>query len=47
MTAHAVYNISNGKMEGINQKIKTLRRHAYGYNDDDYFFLKLIDVSRL
>lgn len=47
ITAHAVYNISNGKMEGINQKIKTLRRHAYGYNDDDYFFLKLIDMSRL
>ena len=46
ITAHAVFPISNGKMEGINQKIKTLRRHAYGYNDDEYFFLKLIDMSR-
>jgi len=32
--------------EGINQKIKTLRRHAYGYPDDEYFFLKLFDMSR-
>jgi hypothetical protein len=31
--------------EGINQKIKTLRRHGYGYPDDEYFFLKIIDMS--
>ena len=35
-----------GKIEGINQKIKTLRRHGYGYPDDEYFFLKLFDMSR-
>ena len=34
------------KIEGINNKIKTLRRQAYGYPDDEYFFLKLIDMSR-
>jgi hypothetical protein len=33
-------------MEGINNKIKTLRRQGYGYPDDEYFFLKLIDASR-
>ena len=44
--AHATYQLSAGKIEGINQKIKTLRRHAYGYPDDEYFFLKLIDMSR-
>ena len=44
--AHATYQISNGKIEGVNQKIKTLRRHGYGYPDDEYFFLKLIDASR-
>ncbi len=44
--AHATYNISSGKIEGINNKIKTLRRQGYGYPDDDYFFLKLFDVSR-
>lgn len=44
--AHATYKISSGKIERINQKIKTLRRHGYGYPDDEYFFLKVIDVSR-
>ena len=44
--AHATYQISAGKIEGINQKIKTLRRHGYGYPDDEYFFLKLFDMSR-
>ena len=44
--AHATYKISSGKIEGINQKIKTLRRHGYGYPDDEYFFLKLMDLSR-
>lgn len=45
--AHATYrNLSAGKIEGINNKIKTLRRQGYGYPDDTYFFLKLFDVSR-
>jgi len=44
--AHATYDISAGKIEGINNKIKTLRRQAYGYPDDEYFFLKLFDMSR-
>lgn len=38
--------MSSGKIEGINNKIKTLRRQGYGYPDDDYFFLKLFDLSR-
>ena len=44
--AHATNKISSGKIEGINQKIKTLRRHGYGYPDDEYFFLKIMDMSR-
>ena len=32
--------------EGVNNKIKTVRRRAYGYPDDEYFFLKLFDYSR-
>ena len=44
--AHATYKISSGKMEGINNKIKVLRRQAYGLPDDDYFFLRLFDASR-
>ena len=43
---HTTYKISSGKIEGINNKIKTLRRQAYGYPDDEYFFLKLLDASR-
>jgi hypothetical protein len=33
-------------MEGLNQKIKTMRRHAYGIADDEYLFLKIMDLSR-
>ena len=44
--AHATYKIFSGKMEGINNKIKVLRRQAYGLPDDDYFFLRLFDASR-
>ena len=44
--AHAPLPSSSGRMEGINNKIKTLRRQAYGLPDDEYFFLKLIDSSR-
>lgn len=46
MIAHATYKISAGKIEGINNKIKTIRRQGYGYPDDEYFFLKLFDMSR-
>ena len=46
MVARAKYHISNAKLEGINNKIKTLRRQGYGYPDDEYFFLKIIDASR-
>ena len=31
---------------GVNNLIKTVRRQAYGYRDDDYFFLKIMDASR-
>ena len=43
--AHATFRISSGKIEGINNKIKTLRRQAYGIPDDEYFFLKVVDAS--
>ena len=46
IVTHSDFKISSGKIEGINNKIKTLRREAYGYPDDEYFFLKLFDMSR-
>lgn len=42
----AKYGISTGKLEGINNKIKTERRKGYGYPDDEYFFLRLMELSR-
>lgn len=42
---HARYHLSTGKVEGTNNKIKTIRRQAYGFRDDEYFFLKIIDST--
>jgi transposase len=36
--------INNGRMEGTNNKIKTLNRQAYGYRDEDFFRLKLLGL---
>ena len=33
--------ISTGPLEGTNNKIKTMKRQAYGYRDQEYFKLKL------
>lgn len=33
--------ISTAKVEGINNKIKVMKRQAYGFRDDDYFRLRL------
>jgi transposase len=38
------HRINNGKMEGTNNKIKTLTRQAYGYRDEDFFILKLLGL---
>ena len=43
---HAIFHISSEKEEGTSKKIKTLRRKSYGYDDDDYFFLKIKDASQ-
>jgi transposase len=36
--------ISNGPLEGMNNKIKVLKRKAYGYRDMDYFNLKILSL---
>jgi transposase len=38
------YRLSTGKMEGINNKIRTLTRRAYGYRDEAFFILKLLSL---
>ncbi|MGB7601657.1 MAG: ISL3 family transposase [Candidatus Sulfotelmatobacter sp.] len=35
------HRINNGRMEGINNKIKTLLRQTYGLRDERYFVLRL------
>lgn len=38
------FPINNGKAEGINNKIKVLKRRGYGYNDTEYFKLLLYQL---
>ena len=38
------FSITTGKLEGINNKIKVLKRKAYGYRDDKFFELKLLSL---
>ena len=38
------HKITNGKIEGINNKIKTLKRQAYGFRDKEYFKLRLLHL---
>jgi transposase len=39
--AHCRYPIHTSLIEGVNNKIKLLKRIGYGYRDDAYFFLKI------
>jgi transposase len=41
MLNHCRYPLSTALVEGINNKIKVLKRMAYGYRDDAYFFLRI------
>ena len=36
--------ISTGPLEGTNNKIKTLKRQAYGFRDQEYFKLKIMAI---
>lgn len=38
------YQISTGPLEGLNNKIKVLKRRAYGFRDKEYFKLKIYDI---
>lgn len=39
--AHSRFPMHTGRLEGINNTIKVIKRRAYGYRDSDYFFLKI------
>lgn len=38
---HCLYPIDTAKLEGMNNKIKVIKRKAYGFHDDQYFMLKI------
>lgn len=40
------HKIDNGKAEGINNKIKVLKRNAYGFRDQEYFKLRLYNLHK-
>lgn len=40
------HKIDNGKAEGINNKIKVLKRQAYGFQDQEYFKLRLYNLHK-
>ncbi|MCP4576541.1 MAG: ISL3 family transposase [Deltaproteobacteria bacterium] len=41
---HCEYPIHTSKLEGVNNKIKVIKRKAYGFHDDRYFSLKVIQA---
>ncbi|ABB30566.1 transposase of ISGme5, ISL3 family [Geobacter metallireducens GS-15] len=38
---HCLWPLHTGILEGINNKIKVIKRMAYGFRDHEYFFLKI------
>lgn len=44
LLAYYDYKISSGKVEGINNKIKTIKRQAFGFRDNDYFKLRILSM---
>ena len=39
--SHCRFPLHTSVLEGINNKIKVIKRMAYGFRDDAYFFLKI------
>ena len=42
--AYYKYPITTGRLEGTNNKIKTMKRQAYGYRDQEFFQLKILAI---
>jgi transposase len=36
--------ITSGPMEGTNNQIKTMKRQAYGFRDQEFFKLKILAI---
>ena len=44
LLAYYPHKITNGILEGLNNKIKTMKRQAYGFRDMEYFKLRIYDM---
>jgi transposase len=44
LLAYYEYPISTGPLEGTNNKIKTMKRQAYGFRDHEFFKLKILAI---
>jgi transposase len=44
LLAYYAYPISTGPLEGTNNKIKTMKRQAYGFRDHEFFKLKILAI---
>ena len=42
--AYYDYPISTGPLEGTNNKIKTMKRQAYGFRDTEFLKLKILGI---
>lgn len=42
--AYSQHPITSGKLEGINNKIKTLTKRSYGFHDQNFFILRLLSL---
>jgi transposase len=41
------FPISTGPLEGTNNKIKTMKRQAYGFRDMEFFTLKIMGLHEM
>jgi transposase len=46
LLAYYRYPVSTGPLEGTNNKIKTMRRQAYGFRDHEFFKLKILGIHK-
>lgn len=44
--AYYDYPISTGQLEGTNNKIKTMKRQAYGFRDQEFFKLRILAIHQ-
>ena len=44
LLAYYDYPISASPLEGMNSKIKTMKRQAYGFRDHEFFKLKILGI---